>query len=216
MIRVLIADDHAVVRDGLCYLLEAQPDLSVVGDAANGREAVARTIQLKPDVVLMDISMPELNGIDATAQIIQAVPETSVIILSMQGTREQIFRALQAGAQGYVLKDSAGRVVVEAVRAVHGGSRYFSDDIMSTLVTDYMQQRQDEPAKSPLERLSEREREILIFVVEGKSSVEIGEILSLSPKTVETYRSRLMQKLGLKDLPSLVKFAVQHGLTSLD
>ena len=216
MIRVLIADDHAVVRDGLCYLLEAQPDLSVVGDAANGREAVARTIQLKPDVVLMDISMPELNGIDATAQIIQAVPETSVIILSMQGTREQIFRALQAGAQGYVLKDSAGRVVVEAVRAVHGGSRYFSDDIMSTLVTDYMQQRQDEPAKSSLERLSEREREILIFVVEGKSSVEIGEILSLSPKTVETYRSRLMQKLGLKDLPSLVKFAVQHGLTSLD
>ena len=216
MIRVLIADDHAVVRDGLCYLLEAQPDLSVVGDAANGREAVARTIQLKPDVVLMDISMPELNGIDATAQIIQAVPETSVIILSMQGTRGQIFRALQAGAQGYVLKDSAGRVVVEAVRAVHGGSRYFSDDIMSTLVTDYMQQRQDEPAKSPLERLSEREREILIFVVEGKSSVEIGEIFSLSPKTVETYRSRLMQKLGLKDLPSLVKFAVQHGLTSLD
>ena len=216
MIRVLIADDHAVVRDGLCYLLEAQPDLSVVGDAANGREAVARTIQLKPDVVLMDISMPELNGIDATAQIIQAVPETSVIILSMQGTRGQIFRALQAGAQGYVLKDSAGRVVVEAVRAVHGGSRYFSDDIMSTLVTDYMQQRQDEPAKSPLERLSEREREILIFVVEGKSSVEIGEILSLSPRTVETYRSRLMQKLGLKDLPSLVKFAVQHGLTSLD
>ena len=216
MIRVLIADDHAVVRDGLCYLLEAQPDLSVVGDAANGREAVARTIQLKPDVVLMDISMPELNGIDATAQIIQAVPETSVIILSMLGTREQIFRALQAGAQGYVLKDSAGRVVVEAVRAVYGGSRYFSDDIMSTLVTDYMQQRQDEPVKSPIERLSEREREILIFVVEGKSSVEIGEILSLSPKTVETYRSRLMQKLGLKDLPSLVKFAVQHGLTSLD
>lgn len=216
MIRVLIADDHAVVRDGLCYLLEAQPDLSVVGDAANGREAVALTIQLKPDVVLMDISMPELNGIDATAQIIQAVPETSVIILSMLGTREQIFRALQAGAQGYVLKDSAGRVVVEAVRAVYGGSRYFSDDIMSTLVTDYMQQRQDEPVKSPIERLSEREREILIFVVEGKSSVEIGEILSLSPKTVETYRSRLMQKLGLKDLPSLVKFAVQHGLTSLD
>lgn len=216
MIRVFIADDHAVVRDGLCYLLEAQPDLTVVGDAGNGREAVALVKELRPDVVLMDISMPELNGIDATIQITQAVPETSVIILSMKGTAEHVFRALQAGAQGYILKDSAGKEIVEAVRAVHGGSRYFSDEVMSTLVTDYMQQRQNEPAKSPLERLSEREREILMFVVEGKSSVEIGEILFLSPKTVETYRSRLMQKLGLKDLPSLVKFAVQHGLISLD
>lgn len=216
MIRVFIADDHAVLRDSLGYLLQAQPDLRVVGDAATGQEAVAQIKQLKPDVVLMDISMPGLNGIDATSQITQAVPETRVIILSMQGTREHIFRALQAGAQGYVLKDSAGKVVVEAVRAVYGGSRYFSDEIMTTLVTDYMQQRQNDPAKSPVERLSEREREILQFVVDGKSSVEIGGILSLSPKTVETYRSRLMQKLGLKDLPSLVKFAVQHGLTSLD
>ncbi len=216
MIRVLIADDHAVVRDGLCYLLEAQPDLSVVGDAANGREAVARTIQLKPDVVLMDISMPELNGIDATAQIVEAVPEARVIILSMQGTAEHVFRALQAGAQGYLLKDSAGKVVVEAVRAVHGGNRYFGNEITSTLVTDYLQHRQDGSEKSPLERLSGREREILQLVVEGKSSAEIGQILSLSPKTIETYRSRLMAKLGLKDLPSLVKFAVQHGLTTLD
>jgi DNA-binding NarL/FixJ family response regulator len=216
MIRVFIADDHAVLRDGLSFLLQAQPDLCVIGDAATGHEAVALVKQMKPDVVLMDISMPGLNGIDATALITQAVPETRVIILSMQGTREHIFRALQAGAQGYVLKDSAGKIVAEAVRAVHSGSRYFSDEIMSTLVADYMQQRQDEPAKSPLERLSEREHEILLFVVEGKSSAEIGEILSLSPKTVETYRSRLMQKLGLKDLPSLVKFAVQHGLTTLD
>ena len=216
MIRVFIADDHAVVRDGLCYLLEAQSDLTVVGDAGNGREAVALVKQLKPDVVLMDISMPELNGIDATAQIIQAVPETCVIILSMQGTAEYVYRALQAGAHGYLLKDSAGKVVVEAVRAVYGGSRYFSDEVTSTLVTDYLQQRQGGLEKSPLERLSGREREILQLVVEGKSSAEIGQILSLSPKTVETYRSRLMEKLGIKDLPSLVKFAVQHGLTTLD
>ncbi len=216
MIRVFIADDHAVVRDGLCYLLEAQPDLTVVGDAGNGRDAVALVKQLKPDVVLMDISMPELNGIDATTQIIQSVPETSVIILSMQGTAEYVFRALQAGAHGYLLKDSAGKVVVEAVRAVYGGSRYFSDEVTTTLVTDYLEQRQAGPEKSPLERLSGREREILQLVVEGKSSAEIGQILSLSPKTVETYRSRLMMKLGIKDLPSLVKFAVQHGLTTLD
>ena len=134
MIRVFIADDHAVVRDGLCYLLEAQPDLTVVGDAGNGRDAVALVKQLKPDVVLMDISMPELNGIDATTQIIQAVPETKVIILSMQGTAEYVFRALQAGAHGYLLKDSAGKVVVEAVRAVYGGSRYFSDEVTLSLI----------------------------------------------------------------------------------
>lgn len=216
MIRVFIADDHAVVRDGLCYLLEAQPDLTVIGAAGNGREAVALVEHLKPDVVLMDISMPELNGIDATTQIIQAVPETNVIILSMQGTAEYVYRALQAGAHGYILKESAGKVVVEAVRAVYGGSRYFSDEITSTLVADYLQQRQGGREKSPLERLSGREREILQLVVEGKSSAEIGRILSLSPKTVETYRSRLMEKLGIKDLPSLVKFAVQHGLTTLD
>ena len=151
MIRVFLADDHAVVRDGLCYLLEAQPDLTVVGDAGNGPEAVALVKRLKPDVVLMDISMPELNGIDATTQIIESVPETRVIILSMQGTAEYVFRALQAGAHGYLLKDSAGKVVVEAV-AVYGGSRYFSDEVTSTLVTDYLEQRQAGPEKSPLER----------------------------------------------------------------
>ena len=139
-----------------------------------------------------------------------------MIILSMQGTAEYVFRALQAGAHGYILKNSAGKVVVEAVRAVYGGSRYFSDEVTSTLVTDYLEQRRAGPEKSPLERLSGREREILQLVVEGKSSAEIGQILSLSPKTVETYRSRLMMKLGIKDLPSLVKFAVQHGLTTLD
>lgn len=216
MISVFIADDHAVVRDGLRYLLEAQPDLTVIGDSANGRETVALVKQLKPDIVLMDISMPELNGIDATAQITEALTDTHVIILSMQGTAEYVFRSLQAGAHGYIVKDSAGKVVVEAVRAVHGGSHYFSNDITSTLVSDYLQQRQSRPDKSPLDRLSGREREILQLVVEGKSSAEIGQILSLSPKTIETYRSRLMEKLGLRDLPSLVKFAVQHGLTPLD
>ena len=216
MIRVFIADDHAVGRDGLCYLLEAQPDLTVVGDAGNGRDAVDLVKRLKPDVVLIDISMPELNGIDATTQIIQSVPETSVIILSMQGTAEYALVRCRRERTVIVLKDLAGKVVVEAVRAVYGGSRYFSDEVTTTLVTDYLEQRQARPEKSPLERLSGREREILQLVVEGKSSAEVGQILSLSPKTVETYRSRLMMKLGIKDLPSLVKFAVQHGLTTLD
>lgn len=214
-IRVFIADDHAIVRDGLAYILAAQPDMVVVGGAGNGREAVAQVQQLQPDVVIMDISMPELNGIDATLQITETLPETRVIILSMQGTAEHLYRSLQAGAQGYILKDSAGKVLVEAVRVVYAGNRYFSDDMTRLLVEDYLQQRETGPQSSPLDRLSRREREILQLVVEGKSSAEIAEVLTLSPKTIETYRSRLMAKLGIKDVPGLVKFAVQHGLTSL-
>lgn len=214
-IRIFIADDHAVVRDGLVYILTAQPDMTVVGEAGNGRDAVTLVRQIQPDVVIMDISMPELNGIDATQQIVESTPQTRVIILSMQGTAEHLYRSLQAGAQGYILKDSAGRVLVEAVRAVHAGNRYFSDDMTRLLVEDYLQQRETGPQSSPLDRLSRREREILQLVVEGKSSAEIAEVLALSPKTVETYRSRLMGKLGIKDMPGLVKFAVQHGLTPL-
>lgn len=214
-IRVFIADDHTVVRDGLAYILAAQPDMVVVGGAGNGREAVAQVQQLQPDVVIMDISMPELNGIDATLQITESLPATRVIILSMQGTAEHLYRSLQAGAQGYILKDSAGKVLVEAVRVVHAGNRYFSDEMTRLLVDDYLQQRQTGPQSSPLDRLSRREREILQLVVEGKSSAEIAEVLTLSPKTIETYRSRLMAKLGIKDVPGLVKFAVQHGLTPL-
>ena len=215
LIRVFIADDHAVVRDGLAHIVDAQPDMEVVGGAGNGREAVALVRHLRPDVVIMDISMPELNGIDATAQISESVPEARVVILSMMGTAEHLYRSLQAGAQGYLLKDSAGPVLVEAVRAVYAGNRYFSDEMTRLLVEDYVQQRQSGPQTSPLDRLSRREREILQLVVEGKSSAEIAETLSLSPKTVETYRSRLMSKLGIKDLPGLVKFALQHGLTPL-
>ncbi len=214
-IRVFIADDHAVVRDGLAYIVNAQPDMEVVGGAGNGREAVALVRQLRPDVVIMDISMPELNGIDATAQISESVPEARVVILSMLGTAEHLFRSLQAGAQGYLLKESAGRVLVEAVRAVYAGHRYFSDEMTRLLVEDYVQQRETGPQTSPLDRLSRREREILQLVVEGKSSAEIAETLALSPKTVETYRSRLMSKLGIRDVPGLVKFALQHGLTPL-
>lgn len=214
-ISVLIADDHAMLRDALAYMLTAQPDIAVVGGAGDGREAVELVRQLRPDVVVMDIWMPELNGIDATLQITGISPQTRVIILSMQGTSEHLYRSLQAGAYGYLLKGSAGKMLVEAVRAVHAGNRYFSEEMTHVLVEDFVQQRERGPQVSPLERLSAREREILQLVVEGKSSAEIAEVLTLSPKTVETYRSRLMAKLGIKDVPSLVKFAVQHGLTPL-
>jgi DNA-binding NarL/FixJ family response regulator len=214
-IRVLLADDHAVVRDGLRFLLEAGGNITVVGEAADGRQAVRQVQALLPDVVVMDIAMPELNGIEATGQIRQACPSTQVVILSMYATKEHILRALRAGANGYLLKESAGQEVVDAIRAVRAGRRYLSQSIAETVIDDYVHERQAPPAQSPLERLSSREREILQLVVEGKSSTEIAEILYLSPKTVETYRSRLMQKLGLSDLPSLVKFAIQHGLTPL-
>jgi len=215
-ITVFLADDHAVVRDGLRVLLEAQPDIRVIGDAANGRETVRLVVQLCPDVVVMDIAMPELNGIEAARKIGQVCPSTQVIILSMHSTTEHVFQALQAGARGYLLKESAGIEVVNAVRAVHADRRYLSQKISDGLVDDYVRQRQAAEAKSPLARLSPREREVLQLVVEGKSNAEIADILSLSLKTVETYRSRLMQKLGISDLPGLVKFAIQHGLTPLE
>ena len=163
----------------------------------------------------MDIAMPELNGIEATRQISEACPAVKVIILSMHDSSEHIYQALKAGAKGYLLKESAGKEVVTAVRAVSSGRRYLSDRIEEMVIEDYVLQRDAAPQKSPLDKLSDRERQILQLVVEGKSSTEISEILFLSPKTVDTYRSRLMQKLGIRDLPGLVKFAIQHGLTSV-
>jgi len=215
-ITVFLADDHAVVRDGLRFLLEAQQDIEVIGDAANGRDAVHQVAQLHPDVVILDIAMPELNGIEAARQIGEVCPSTQIIMLSMHSTTEHVFRALQAGARGYLLKKSAGIEVVNAVRAVLAGRRYLSQKISDKVFDDYVRQREAVQAKRPLARLSPREREVLQLLVEGKSGAQIATILFLSPKTVDTYRRRLMQKLGISDLPSLVKFAILHGLTPLE
>lgn len=213
MIRVLLADDHAVVRDGLRALLEAQPGIEVVGDVANGREAVREAQRLQPDVAVMDIAMPDLNGIEATLQMQDACPLTQVLILSMHSTTEHVFHALRAGARGYLLKDSAGAKVAEAVRVVHSGRRYLSEKIAATVIDDYIAERH---RTSPLDSLSRRERQILQLIAEGKTSAEVGTMLFLSPKTIDTYRSRMMHKLGIGDLPNLVKFAIQHGITQLD
>jgi DNA-binding NarL/FixJ family response regulator len=214
-INVVLADDHTIVRDGLRALLEANPEIKVVGDAANGRQVVSLVKELQPDVVIMDISMPEMNGIDATRQILEASPQVRVIILSMLGTADHVFHALQAGVRGFLLKESAGREVMEAVQAVYVSEMYFSRPITYTLINDYMQARVDTQTGS-LESLSLRENEILCLVVEGKTSAEIGKSLHLSPKTVESYRSRMMQKLGVSGLPELIKFAIKHGLISVD
>ena len=215
-ISVFLADDHAVVRDGLRFLLEAEGDIKVVGDAADGRHTVQEVAQLRPDVVIVDVVMPQLGGIEATRQIRDRCPSAKVVMLSMYSTAEHILQAFQAGARGYVLKECAGSEVVNAVRSVHAGNRYMSQKISDALVDDYVSRSQVGRARAPLERLSPREREILQLVVEGRSSADIAEVLFLSPKTVDTYRSRLMRKLGIRDLPSLVKFAIQHGLTPLE
>jgi len=214
-ITVLLADDHAVVRDGLQALLQAQGDIEVVGHAANARDAIQETVRLSPDVAIVDIAMPGLNGIHATRQISEVCPATQVIILSMYSTPEYVYRALRAGARGYMVKQSAGSEVVEAIRAVHSGFRYLSRKIESTVVDEYLRQGEALGRTGPLARLTSREREVLELVVEGKTSTEIGEILFLSPRTVEGYRRSLKKNLGIGDLPGLVKFAIQHGLIRL-
>jgi len=213
VIRVLLADDHALVRDGLRALLSSQPDIEVVGGAADGRDAVRQARGLHPDVVVMDIAMPELNGVEATREIGDVCSSTRVLIVSMHSTTEHIFRALQAGARGYLLKNAAGAELVEAVRAIHAGQRYLSHKITASVVDDYIAERH---RTSPLQSLSPRERQILQLIAEGRSSAQAAAMLFLSPKTVDTYRSRMMQKLGITDLPHLVRFAIQHGVTPLE
>jgi DNA-binding NarL/FixJ family response regulator len=208
-IRVLIADDHALIRDGLRSLLAAQPDIEVVSAAANGREAVREVHRLQPSVVLMDITMPELNGIEATRQIAERCPSVKVIILSMHATVEHYYQAARAGARGYLLKESATEEVAAAIRSVHVGKRF-----VSTRIAECLQTKLD--AASPIDSLSRREREILQLVAEGQSSAKIATLISISPKSVDTYRCRLMQKLGLHGLCDMVKFAIRHGLTSAE
>ncbi len=204
-VTVMLADDHAVVRDGLRALLEGGHDLQVIGVAGNGREAVAEAQRLRPDVVIMDIAMPELDGVEATRRIVERCPETRVLILSMYLSAEHIHRALQAGAQGYVLKESAGEEVVEAIRALRAGKRYLSHRITETVIDDYLR---DGSNLSPLDSLSLRERDVLQLVVEGRTNAAIAQALSLSPKTVETYRARIMKKLKVHDtLPDGRRYA---------
>jgi DNA-binding NarL/FixJ family response regulator len=209
-IRVMLADDHAIMREGLRALLSANPEISVVAEVRNGREALRRCEELAPDVLVMDISMPDLNGIEAARMIREKCPATRIVMLSMHSSVEHVFRAFDAGAAGYVLKESAGAEVMKAVQTAHLGGRYLSP-ALEHVARD---PRFTDGRSSPLDSLSQRERQVLQLVVEGRSSAEIAEIVHLSPKTVETYRSRLMKKLGVGDVPSLVKFAIEHGLTS--
>jgi len=211
-ITVFVADDHAIVREGLANLLGARPDIQVVGTAADGRDTVRQVEKLKPEVVIMDIAMPRMNGIEAAREIRSRVPSARVVMLSMHSSAEHVFRALEAGACAYLLKESAAIEIVDAVRAAHAGRRYLSPKV-AEMMADYIGRSS---AASPLQSLSSRERQVLQLVAEGRSSAQIAEMLHLSPKSVDTYRSRLMQKLHIGDVAGLVKFAIQHGITSVE
>ncbi|TAK81294.1 MAG: response regulator transcription factor [Betaproteobacteria bacterium] len=199
---VLLADAHAILLDGLRALLEAE-GLKVVGRAMNGEEAV-RLARLHPDVAIIDISMPGVNGIEATRRIRETSPSTQVLILSVHALAHHVDQALRAGAGGYVLKGSSGPELLKAVRAIAEGKRYLSASLARSAGRD------------PLASLTVREREVLQLIAEGKSNATAGSILGLSPRSVETYRARAMQKLGIEDLPTLVKFAIRHGMTTLE
>jgi DNA-binding NarL/FixJ family response regulator len=210
-IKVLLADDHRVITDGLRALINGQGDMKVVATAADGLEAVRRSIDAKPDVVVMDQAMPEMNGTEAARLIRKRREATRVVILSMHSNTEHVERALQAGASGYVLKSSVGEELVEAIRAVHAGRRY-----LSAPLADELLERMLNASDDPLSRLSARERQVLKMLAEGHSILRIAARLSLSRKTVETYRERTMEKLNLSDLPALVRFALKHGLIALE
>jgi two-component system response regulator NreC len=213
-IRVLLADDHTLIRAGLRMVVESQPDLTVVGEADNGREAVAMAETLKPDVVVMDIGMPSLNGVEASRQIREKMPDTQVVMLSMHSDEGYVLRALKAGAKAYLLKDSAEADLARAIHAAAAGGSFFSPAVGKVLLEDYMRKLQRTGAEDSYELLSPREREILQLVAEGKSSKEIASLLELSAYTIETHRARVMQKLNLRGVPELILYAVRKGILS--
>jgi DNA-binding NarL/FixJ family response regulator len=213
-IRVLLADDHKLIRAGLRLVVDQQPDLSVVGEADDGRQAVELAKSLKPNVVVMDIGMPNLNGIEAARQIGEMDPGAAVVMLSMHSDESSVLRALSAGARAYLLKDSATTDLVQAIHAVAEGKSFFSPAVSKVLLQDYMRKLRRSGAEDSYDLLSPRERGVLQLVAEGKSNKEVASLLNLSVYTVETHRAKIMQKLNLKGVPELILYAVRKGIIS--
>lgn len=211
-LRVLLGDDHTVLRQGLRKILEDRRDWRVVAEAGNGRDAVREAIELNPDVAVLDIGMPLLNGIEATRQIARRAPSVRVLILSMHSDQAYVTQAVQAGARGYLLKESAGAELIEAIAAVAAGKSYFSPAVAQVVFDDYVKGLMERGITDRFDALSEREREVLQLVAEGRSSKEIADVLSISPATVETHRTHVLQKLGLRNTAEVVRYATRRGI----
>ena len=211
-IRIVLADDHTIIRSGLRLLLERQPDFKVVAEAEDGRQAVQLVSKHHPDVVILDIGMPQLNGIEATRQIVGQESHPNVVILSMHSDESYVLRALKAGARAYILKNAAEADLIRAVQAVSEGKSFFSPVISKMLLEDYVRQVREKQVEDSYDLLTPREREILQLIAEGKTNKEIATILGLSPHTIETHRGNILEKLNLHSVPELILYAVRKGI----
>ena len=211
-IRILLADDHAIVRDGLRSLLERQPDMKIVGEAEDGRETVRLAEEQSPDIIVMDIAMPNMNGIEATRRIVASNPNAGIVILSMHQDESYVLRSLKAGAKGYLLKDSVRADVIEAIRSVAQGRSFLTRKVSKLLQEDYVRQMERLGLEDSYELLTAREREILQLVAEGRTNKEVANELNISLTTVETHRTHILQKLGLHSVPKLILYAVRKGI----
>lgn len=215
-IKVVIVDDHAILREGLKALLALSNNIEVVGGAANGKEALDRVAELSPDVVLMDIAMPTMDGIESTRRLTKTFPKVKVIVLSQHDNREYILSVIKAGASGYLLKKAVSTDIISGIQAVYEGGYYFYPTIARTVIEDYLQQSKEKPSEDAYERLSEREREVLKLIVEGSSSNEIAQMLFISVKTVLRHRTSIMEKLDIHNRTELVKYAIRKGIIQAD
>ncbi len=212
-LRIMIADDHSLVRDGIRAILQAVPEFEVVAEASDGEDAVEKIVDVKPDLVLMDIGMSKMNGLDAAARAKEACPECRVVILSMHANEEYVLQALKAGAAGYLLKDAKKQELIFAIRTVAQGNVYLSPQVSRHVIDNYLSGVEKEI--SPVEQLTPRQREILKLIAEGKSNKEIAQALSISVKTVDSHRSQLMERLNIHDVVGLVRFAIKTGVVTL-
>lgn len=215
-IRIVVADDHSLIRKGLINLLEGAQDLVFVGEAEDGQEAIEQTEKLRPDVIIMDLSMPKVSGIEATSIIVKRFPETRVLVLTMHEKEQYVHQIIRSGASGYVLKNAGREELATAIRAVANGERFFSPRVSSILVEGYLRKgemREDQSAHTNEVPLTKREREVLALVARGLTNQQIAEKLSISPRTVDTHRTNIMHKLGIHDIANLVRYAIDHEIT---